>query len=157
MTDGNPIEWQVCRFDELAPTQLYEILKLRVDVFVVEQACAYPELDGKDLLTDTRHLFGRATDGVLAAYARILAPGVRFSDISFGRVAVAPVYRKSGLGHLLVKQILAAAGRIWPGKGITISAQTYLTAFYRSHGFVPVSDPYLEDDIPHIDMTRNQA
>jgi ElaA protein len=157
MTEGNSIEWQVCRFDELAPGQLYELLRLRVDVFVVEQACAYPELDGKDLLADTRHLLGRATDGGLAAYARLLAPGVRFSDISFGRVAVAPVYRKTGLGHLLVKQILAAAGRIWPGKGITISAQTYLTAFYRSHGFVPVSDPYLEDDIPHIDMTRNRA
>ncbi|MFU8768926.1 MAG: GNAT family N-acetyltransferase [Desulfotignum sp.] len=157
MTEGNLIEWQVCRFDELAPGQIYELLRLRVDVFVVEQACAYPELDGKDLLADTRHLLGRAPDGGLAAYARLLAPGGRFSDISFGRVAVAPVYRKKGLGHLLVKQILAVAGRIWPGKGITISAQTYLTAFYRSHGFVPVSDPYLEDDIPHIDMTRNRA
>lgn len=157
MTNESTMAWQVCRFDELAPGQLYELLKLRVDVFVVEQACAYPELDGKDLLADTRHLFGRAKDGGLAAYARILAPGVRFSDISFGRVVVAPLYRNNGLGHILVKQILAAAGRIWPGRGITISAQTYLTAFYRSHGFVPVSDPYLEDDIAHIDMTRNQA
>jgi ElaA protein len=157
MTEDIRIEWQVRRFDELASGQLYELLRLRVDVFVVEQACAYPELDGKDLLADTRHLTGRAKDGRLAAYARILAPGVRFSDISFGRVVVAPLYRETGVGHLLVKQILAAAGRIWPGKGITISAQTYLTAFYQSHGFVPVSDPYLEDDIPHIDMARNQA
>jgi ElaA protein len=157
MTDDHAIEWQICRFDELLPGQLYELLKLRVDVFVVEQACAYPELDGKDLLSDTRHLTGRTKDDSLAAYARILAPGVRFADISFGRVAVAPFYRKSGLGHLLVNQILSAAGQIWPGRGITISAQTYLTAFYSAHGFVPVSDSYLEDDIPHIDMTWNQA
>ncbi|EMS78556.1 GNAT family N-acetyltransferase [Desulfotignum phosphitoxidans] len=155
MTDDICIEWQVCGFEELTPGLLYELLKLRVDVFVVEQACAYPELDGKDQLADTRHLIGRVQDGSLAAYARILAPGVRFSDISFGRVVVAPLYRKKGLGHLLMKQILAAAGQLWPGCHITISAQTYLTAFYRSHGFVPVSDSYPEDGIDHIDMTHN--
>jgi ElaA protein len=157
MTDHTATEWQICRFDELLPGQLYELLKLRVDVFVVEQACAYPEIDGKDMLADTRHLTGRVKDGSLVAYARILAPGVRFADLSFGRVAVAPRYRKNGLGHLLVKQVLSAAAGIWPGRGITISAQTYLTEFYRFHGFIPVSDPYLEDDIPHIDMAWNQA
>ncbi|MCF8093244.1 MAG: GNAT family N-acetyltransferase [Desulfotignum sp.] len=157
MTDNNKIEWQVSRFDALDANQLYELLKLRVDVFVVEQACAYPELDGKDLLADTLHLTGRVQDGSLAAYARILAPGVRFSNISFGRVVVAPLYRKTGLGHALVKKILAEAVRVWPARDITIGAQTYLKDFYRCHGFVPVSAPYLEDGIAHIDMTRNQA
>jgi ElaA protein len=157
MTDDNPVAWQTNRFDALDAKQLYELLKLRVDVFVVEQACAYPELDGKDVLPDTLHLTGRTKDGSLAAYARILAPGARFSNISFGRVVVAPLYRKTGLGHFLVKKILAEAGRVWPGRGITIGAQTYLVHFYRCHGFVPVSDPYLEDGIAHIDMTRNQA
>ena len=157
MTDDNPMAWQICHFDALDAKQLYELLKLRVDVFVVEQVCAYPELDGKDMLADTLHLTGRAQDGSLAAYARILAPGIRFSDISFGRVVVAPLYRKTGQGHALVKKILAEAGRFWPGKDITIGAQTYLQEFYRCHGFVPVSDPYLEDGIAHIDMTRNQA
>jgi ElaA protein len=157
MTDDNKIAWQITRFDALEPKQLYDLLKLRVDVFVVEQACAYPELDGKDMLADTLHLIGRAQDGSLAAYARILAPGTRFSSISFGRVVVAPLYRKTGLGHALVKKILDEAGRVWPGRDITIGAQTYLVHFYRCHGFVPVSAPYLEDGIAHIDMTRNQA
>ncbi len=157
MTDDRCIEWQVCCFEKLTPEVLYELLRLRVDVFVVEQACAYPELDGKDLLPDTRHIIGRVHHGGLAAYARILAPGVRFYDISFGRVVVAPLYRKKGLGHLLMEQILAAAGQFWPGRNITISAQTYLTAFYRSHGFVPVSAAYPEDGIDHIDMAKNQV
>lgn len=157
MTEDTTIAWQVTRFDALDANHLYELLKLRVDVFVVEQACAYPELDGKDVLPDTLHLTGRTKDGSLAAYARILAPGARFSNISFGRVVVAPLYRKTGLGHALVKKILDEAGRLWPGRGITIGAQTYLKDFYRCHGFVPVSDPYLEDGIAHIDMTRNQA
>lgn len=157
MTDDNQITWQADHFEALDATQLYELLKLRVDVFVVEQACAYPELDGKDMLADTLHLTGRAQDGRLAAYARILAPGIRFPDISFGRVVVTPLYRKTGLGHALVKKILAESGRAWPGRDITIGAQTYLEEFYRCHGFVPVSDPYLEDGIAHIDMTRNQA
>ncbi|MFO7912562.1 MAG: GNAT family N-acetyltransferase, partial [Desulfotignum sp.] len=110
MTDDNQIAWQVHHFDALDAKQLYELLKLRVDVFVVEQACAYPELDGKDVLPDTLHLTGRARDGTLAAYARILAPGARFANISFGRVVVAPLYRKTGLGHALVKKILAEVG-----------------------------------------------
>jgi ElaA protein len=157
MTDDNKIAWQVTRFDALDANQLYELLKLRVDVFVVEQACAYPELDGKDVLADTLHLTGRAQDGSLAAYARILAPGVRFSNAGFGRVVVAPAYRKTGLGHVLVKKILAVIARTWPNTDVTISAQTYLDSFYKSHGFVPVSDPYLEDGIAHIDMDLNQA
>jgi len=157
MTDANPMAWQISRFNALDVKQLYELLKLRVDVFVVEQACAYPELDGKDMLADTLHLTGRSQEGSLAAYGRILPPGVRFPDISFGRVVVAPLYRKTGLGHALVKKILAESGRAWPGRDITIGAQVYLKEFYRCHGFVPVSDPYLEDGIAHIDMTRNQA
>lgn len=157
MTDDNTIAWQVTRFGALDAKQLYDLLRLRVDVFVVEQACAYPELDGRDLLADTLHLTGRTRDGSLAAYARILAPGVRFPDISFGRVVVAPLYRKTGLAHALVKKILDESASVWPGRSITIGAQTYLVDFYRCHGFVPVSDPYLEDGIAHIDMTRNQA
>jgi ElaA protein len=157
MTDDNRIAWQVDHFDGLGAKQLYELLKLRLDVFVVEQACAYPELDGKDVFSDTLHITGRAQDSSLAAYARILAPGVRFSNVSFGRVVVAPAFRKTGLGHVLVKKILAVTARTWPNKDVTISAQNYLRSFYKSHGFVPVSNTYLEDGIAHIDMTRNQA
>lgn len=150
---GISVEWNVRHFDALNTMQLYDILRLRTDVFVVEQACAYPELDGKDVLSETLHLTGRDNDGTLAAYLRILGPGISYEYPSFGRVVVAPSHRSRGLSHELVNRAKAMISQTWPGRAITIGAQEYLVAFYRSHGFEPVSEPYLEDGIPHVDMT----
>lgn len=149
--------WTVKRFKDLTPDTLYELLQLQVDVFVVEQACSYPELDGKDRHPETRHLWTRAEDGEMAACARVLPPGLSYPGASIGRVAVAAPFRGMGLAHELMETALFRAGRLWPGVPVQIGAQAYLEDFYSAHGFVTVSEPYLEDDIPHIDMILNRT
>ncbi|HCY85634.1 MAG TPA: GNAT family N-acetyltransferase [Desulfobacteraceae bacterium] len=149
--------WQAKRFDELTTRELYDLLRLRTDVFVVEQSCPYPELDGKDDHPETIHLWHAGEDGRVAACARLLAPGVSYGGVSMGRVAVHNTYRGIGLAHAMVDKAIELAGRAWPGKKIEIGAQEYLTAFYKYHGFRVVSAPYLEDNIPHIDMVLNQT
>lgn len=149
--------WQVRRFNELSTKELYELLRLRTDIFVVEQACPYPELDGKDTDESTIHLWQYVPDRVMAACMRILGPGVSYPGVSFGRVAVHKAFRGDGLGHDLVDKAIEIAGRTWPGVKIEIGAQEYLTAFYRSHGFRAISAPYIEDNIPHIDMVLNPS
>lgn len=151
------IKWQVKRFNELSTKELYNLLRLRSDVFVVEQNCPYPELDGKDEHEKTMHLWHYAPDRLMAACLRILAPGVSYDGVSFGRVAVHKEFRGSGLAHKMVDKAIEIAGRTWPGVKIEIGAQEYLTAFYTSHGFRRISDPYLEDNIPHIDMVLNPS
>jgi ElaA protein len=151
------IQWEIKKFSELTAAELYELLRLRVDVFVVEQACAYPELDGKDLDFETRHVAGRMADGILAAYLRILPPGVSYPGVSIGRVVTAKAFRGRGLSHELIETALALARKNWPGMPIQIGAQEYLRGFYQSHGFEATSKIYLEDGIPHIDMVRKQT
>lgn len=150
-------QWQTKRFYELTVTELYGLLRLRTDIFVVEQACPYPELDGKDEHQEAIHLWRYVPDRIIAAYLRILPPGLSYDGVSFGRVAVHKEFRGSGIAHELVDKAIEIAGRTWPGVKIEIGAQEYLTAFYKSHGFRSVSDPYLEDNIPHIDMVLNPS
>ncbi|PIW61325.1 GNAT family N-acetyltransferase [Shewanella sp. CG12_big_fil_rev_8_21_14_0_65_47_15] len=146
------MQWQNLKFNQLNANTLYNILKLRVDVFVVEQACAYPELDDKDRHPETQHLIGLSPDGVLLAYARILPPGLSYPEASIGRVVVSPAGRGQGLATPLMQHAIEAALNTWPDAGIQIGAQDYLNAFYQKLGFVACSEMYLEDDIPHIDM-----
>jgi ElaA protein len=136
--------------DEFSAIDLYAMLKLRVDVFVVEQACAYPELDGNDAAC--LHL--RLRDGAeLLACARLLRP-TPDAHPRIGRVAVSPDHRGKRLGEALMREAIAACGKAYPGKPIEISAQAHLETFYGSLGFVRISNEYLEDGIAHVDMLR---
>ncbi|MGY3568588.1 GNAT family N-acetyltransferase [Vibrio sp. SCSIO 43135] len=147
------IEWQLKRFSELSQYELYELLKLRVNVFVVEQNCPYPELDDKDTHTEVHHLIGRQS-GEIVACARLLPAGVSYSNISIGRIATKENVRGDGIGHKLVAKALLECEQLWPNKDIEIGAQAHLEHFYQAHGFKKSSPPYLEDGIPHIDMLR---
>lgn len=146
---------------ELTPRQLHDVLRLRVDVFVVEQACPYPEIDGRD--PHARHLLLSAPsesgegDAELAACLRLLRPEAAGAPLRIGRIVVAPAWRGTGLGDYLMRAALAEAQRIAPDSPQALSAQAHLTAFYAGHGFTPVSETYLEDGIPHVDMLRDPA
>ena len=140
----------IARFDALTAGDLYEMLKLRVDVFVVEQTCPYPELDGKD--ADALHL-RLLDDGRLAACARIFPAAAGTARI--GRVVVSKADRGKRLGERVMREAIAACGRLSPGAEIAISAQAHLRRFYESLGFSVVSDEYIEDGIPHVDMIRS--
>ena len=145
------ITWSTPTFAELTTIELYELLKLRVDVFVVEQTCPYPELDGKDTQHGVRHLLGYE-DGQLVACARLLPAGTTYDNVSIGRIATQAEARGAGLGHQLLTEAIKHCHTLWPNSTIDIGAQQHLEAFYQSHGFVTISEMYLEDDIPHIDM-----
>lgn len=137
--------------DELSPRDLYAMLKLRVDVFVVEQKCAYPELDGKDLeALHLRLLLGKE----LVASARLRKPAKADPAARIGRVVVSPLHRGKRLGERIMVGAIAQCERLYPESPIKLSAQSHLTRFYGSFGFVAVSEEYLEDDIPHVDMQR---
>ncbi|MBR0555440.1 GNAT family N-acetyltransferase [Ciceribacter sp. L1K23] len=136
--------------EDFSAVELYEMLKLRVDVFVVEQHCPYPELDGND--PDCLHL--RLFDGdALVACARLWRPTPDHHP-RIGRVAVAPEHRGKRLGDALMREAIAEVEKRHPGEPIEISAQSHLRKFYGSLGFQPISEEYLEDDIPHVDMLR---
>ncbi|MDC8757727.1 GNAT family N-acetyltransferase [Janthinobacterium fluminis] len=148
-------DWQWLTFEELSKTELYRLLALRQEVFVLEQRCLYQDLDGRDL--DAWHLLGWQTvDGKrsLAASLRCLAPGAKYPEMSLGRVLTAPAARGTGVGRQLLAQGIARAERQFPGHAIRIDAQRYLERFYQSFGFVSVGAPYDEDGIEHIDMLR---
>ncbi|MCG3729509.1 GNAT family N-acetyltransferase [Vibrio cincinnatiensis] len=146
--------WQCRSFNELTTEQLYELLKLRVDIFVVEQQCPYPELDDKDRIAETWHLMGYDQQQLVAC-ARLLPPGVSYPSASIGRVAIAQNARGKGLAHQLLEQALMHCAQHWPEQAIEIGAQTYLTHFYAQFGFIPTSESYLEDGIAHIDMKKS--
>lgn len=148
------LHWKLLRFDALAPSDLYDLLRLRAEVFVVEQACAYLDPDGKDCDPQVWHLLGRDAQGRLLAYLRLLPPGLSYDEASLGRVVTSPSARGSGLGHRLMEQALPQLARLWPGSDIQIGAQAHLADFYRRHGFEVCSDGYLEDGIPHVHMRR---
>ena len=148
------IQWKIKSFSRLGIDELYELLKLRVDVFVVEQNCPYPEMDDKDRHPETLHLAGRRKDGELMAYLRILPPGLSFKEVSIGRVVVAKESRRQGISDIMIKKALGQINRIWPNENIRIGAQVYLKKFYEFHGFEAASESYFEDGIPHIDMIR---
>ncbi|MGF1712603.1 GNAT family N-acetyltransferase [Vibrio kagoshimensis] len=145
------ITWQCIPFSQLTTQQLYELLRLRTDVFVVEQTCPYPELDGKDTVNGVHHLLGYK-DAKLVACARLLPQGVTFDNVSIGRVTTRLSARGDGLGHQLLTQALLQTERLFPSQTIDIGAQEHLEKYYEQHGFKRISEMYLEDDIPHIDM-----
>lgn len=145
------IKWHLKPFGELSVDELYEVLKLRSEVFVVEQNCVYLDLDGKDKLA--LHLFGEYK-GQIVAYSRLFKPGITFDNASIGRVLVATKYRDKKWGHELMQESIAAIMNHFGESKITIGAQLYLKRFYESHGFIQSSEMYLEDDIPHIEMKK---
>jgi len=143
--------WQDLHHSELNVAQLYAILALRSRVFVVEQNCAYQDIDGDDLARDNRHVIGMLEDKVVA-YARILTPQQPDQPARIGRVIIAPEARGLSLGYRLMEQAIASCEHNWPGQSIYLSAQAHLQDFYGRLGFKPVGEIYLEDDIPHIGM-----
>lgn len=144
--------WHWCRFEELGLPGLYEVLALRQQVFVVEQRCAYLDVDGLDPFS--WHLCGRDPQGRLSAYLRLVDPGRKFAVPSIGRVITTPAVRGTGAGRALMAEGVAGHDRLHPGQANRIGAQAHLQAFYRSFGFEPVGEPYDEDGILHIDMVR---
>jgi len=142
------LTWQLRTFGELTAAELYAILALRQQVFVVEQKCCYQDADGLDRVS--RHLWAHRGDGLIAAYLRIVPAGAKFAEVSIGRVLTAPQARGTGLGRELMERGIAAVGNV----PLRISAQSYLEKFYIELGFTRVSDVYDDDGIPHIDMTR---
>lgn len=148
--------WQWAAFSELTVYELYEILRLRQNVFIVEQNCPYPDADGKDL--KSYHLSGWDNpphrSRKLLAYMRILPPGISYAEFSIGRIITAPEVRKTGLGKLLMKEGLRRIEENFGKQPIRISAQAHLKTFYEEFGFRQVSEPYDEDGIPHIEMLR---
>ncbi|PDT03719.1 GNAT family N-acetyltransferase [Rhizobium chutanense] len=138
-------------FDEFSARELYDLLRMRVDVFVVEQNCPYPELDGKDV--DALHL--RLLDGgELLASVRLLKPHNARDPSKIGRVVVSPAHRGKRLGDALMREAITACERLYPANPIALSAQAHLRRFYEAFGFIGTSQEYLEDGIPHIDMIR---
>ncbi|MBC2884200.1 GNAT family N-acetyltransferase [Ochrobactrum sp. CM-21-5] len=138
--------WDV--LDDMSPRALYALLKLRMDVFVVEQKCPYPEIDGRDI--GAFHL--RILDGdELAASLRVLPPEGN-KPVKIGRVVVAPDYRGDKLGQRLMKEAVEFVRTHFPGLPAELGGQSHLQKFYGSFGFVAISDEYLEDGIPHVDM-----
>ena len=138
-------------FTELTTTELYQILQLRSEVFVVEQDCIYQDIDFKD--QKALHVFGFKNDKIIA-YTRIFKSGDYFENASIGRVVVSANQRKFGYGHELMKYSIKVIKEKLNTNSITISAQLYLKKFYESHGFLQVGERYLEDGIPHIRMDK---
>ncbi len=146
------LAWTTRPYAALTLPELYALLQLRSAVFVVEQACAFQDIDGLDAAA--HHLLGRAPTGELAAYARLFPAGGAYPEASIGRVAVAPGFRRHGLGRQLMQQALAECAARWGPQPVRIGAQLYLREFYRSLGFEQVGNMYLEDGIEHIHMLR---
>ena len=146
------MEIKVLRFLEISTLELYDILQLRSEVFVVEQDCVYLDIDGKD--QKALHLIGKINNQIVA-YTRCFAPGDYFKQASIGRVVVKNNFRGAHYGDLIMEASLQAITTYYGLVSIKISAQTYLTSFYNKHGFKQVGTSYLEDGIPHIAMLRD--
>lgn len=145
------LTYSVKPFAELSLTELYRILQLRQQVFVVEQVCPYLDADDKDQASI--HVLGTDGKGVLHSYTRLVPLGLSYkSYVSIGRVVTSIASRRQGTGIELMQKSIAACRNTWPGMPIKISAQQYLIDFYKKFGFVPIGEGYLEDDIPHIAM-----
>ncbi len=146
------MELRIKHFSQLTTTELYRIIQARIAIFVIEQTCPYQELDNKDL--DAWHIWYEDADGV-AAYCRVLDKGVSYeNEGSIGRVIT--VKRGCGLGYKVMMEAIRVAEEKYSQTSLRISAQQYAQGFYEKCGFVRVSEPYLEDDIPHIQMLRTE-
>jgi ElaA protein len=143
------LHWECRQFSELSLDQLYALLQLRAEVFVLEQQCPYQDPDGND--QEALHVLGLA-DGQLLAYTRLLPPGIRYDSCSIGRVVTSKAIRGDGTGQQLMEKSIEYCYKNWGQTPITISAQQYLEKFYNGLGFETESEPYQEDGIPHIQM-----
>jgi ElaA protein len=143
------LNWVYKSFDELTINELYAILQLRSEVFVVEQNCVYQDVDGKD--KKSAHLMAWHNDN-LVAYTRLVQPGVSFEEASIGRVITAPFYRGLGIGITLLEKSIEQILATYQTNKIRIGAQLYLKKFYEGFGFISQGDEFLEDGIPHIEM-----
>jgi len=149
------VDWQWKRFAELSPAELYALLAARASVFVVEQACAFLDLDGLDVFA--WHLLGwvAADEGaMLAAYLRLIDPGRKYAEPSIGRLLTTAPFRGGGLGRAAMREGLERAARLYPGCALRIGAQQRLERFYAELGFRTDSAPYFEDGIAHVEMLR---
>jgi len=144
------IDWRLKTWDELSRDELYAILQLRIDVFVIEQNCPYQDVDNKD--QKSLHIFGMDANNKCVACLRLVNPGISYDEWSIGRVATSPEVRRNGVGKLIMQKAMDYFMQSLNQPPIRISAQSYLEKFYSLFGFVVVSEPYLEDDIPHIEM-----
>lgn len=148
------IAWRFARFDDLAARDVHDLYQARAAAFVVEQDCVFQDLDGAD--PECWHLLGRRGHELIA-YCRLVPPGVKFAEPSIGRVVTTQAARGTGIGRLLMREALARAGELWPGRAIRIGAQHRLERFYTQFGFVTASAPYDEDGILHVEMLRPAA
>ncbi len=149
------LNWKLIDFNDFTPQGLYDVLKVRTDVFVVEQTCPYPELDNKDQIS--KHFCGYDAHGNLLAYTRILPPGISYKEASIGRVLVAQSARDKKYGKILMTLSIQITQHLYPKADVKIGAQCYLEQFYTSLGFNKTSEPYLEDGIPHIEMVLTKS
>jgi ElaA protein len=144
------ITWSVLHFEDLSVKQLFDVLQLRNQIFIVEQNCPYLDVDEKDL--NSFHVFGVNQQQKIIATSRVLPPGVSYSEASIGRVAVAIDSRGTGIGDELNRVSMEFIRNYFGDIPIRLSAQKHLTNYYNKHGFKVVSDPYDEDGIPHVEM-----
>jgi ElaA protein len=144
------LHWQVKKFEDVTPHELYAIMQLRNEVFVLEQNCLYQDADNKD--QPSFHVMGWNNNQMLMAYCRIIPPGISYTQCSIGRVVTHADVRKEGAGKELMKRAIDECRKLFPEQAIKIGAQLYLHKFYSSLGFVQTSDVYLEDGIEHIEM-----
>jgi ElaA protein len=148
------IRWVLKKFDELTPNELYSILRLRNEVFVVEQNCVFQDADNKD--QPSYHLMGWEKKE-LVAYSRIVPASVAYDLFpSVGRVVISPKVRRTGVGKMLMQQSIKKLEKLFGKTSIKLGAQLYLKKFYESFGFIQSGEVYLEDGIPHIEMTRQE-
>lgn len=143
------MNWKIKKFDELSAEEVYKILALRNEIFIVEQECPYLDCDGKDF--KAYHLF-LEEDGEVVAYSRILDKGVSYDEIAIGRVIVKKSHRGRGISKKMMIKAIDFVENTLCSDTIKLQAQSYLLGFYGSFGFKPISEEYLEDDIPHTDM-----
>ncbi len=147
------IKTVIKKFENLLPSELYDFLQLRQDVFIIEQNCIYQDIDGVDRVSDHVMVY---ENGKLQSYTRITPPGTRYeNDYTIGRVASNPKTRKGGFGKIAMSESIQFIEKTYHTSKIRISAQAYLQKFYENYGFKVVSESYLEDNIPHYEMLRN--
>ncbi len=145
------IDWSWSPFAALTLHEWHDIVQLRINIFVVEQKCPYPELDGKD--PECFHIKGQINDTIIAT-ARIVPPGISYPEVSIGRVAVARNFRSNGFGRVLMQTVMQAIYEEFGIVSVRLSAQSYLLHFYEQFGFISTGKTYLEDGIPHTEMLR---
>lgn len=146
------IVWRCVPFEQLKLGELYALLQLRSAVFVVEQHCAFQDLDDADQVC--HHLMAVDAKCGPLSYTRLVPAGVKYKEASIGRVLTAPQARGMGMGHELMARSCEWLTLLWGAQPIRIGAQAHLQAFYRAHGFVTVGESYIEDGIPHVEMLR---